>query len=321
MQTLAAAGFSLESLPLPVLLSAKPGQTVQTAIKFKNDSPDPVNLKVTLMKFDEGGPNGTARLLDPTAGDDYLKWVSFDRTSLVAPSNVWQEITMTIVVPKTAAFGYYYAVVISQEGQKVSGGSRGLSGAVATFVLLDVDAPGAKRHVTVEDLSADHRWYEFLPAHFTVSFHNDGNVHAVPYGSLYITGPGGQTVATMPVNAGKGNVLPGGTRTFNASWSDGYPHYEPLTSGGQIQLDKAGNPRMHLVWQGGLSHFRMGKYTVHLVAIYNDGQRDQEITAAIPIYLVPWRFFLAVLVSLIVIGGLVFLNLRGLMRMVRARRN
>lgn len=321
LQMLAAPGFSLESLPLPVLLSAQPGQIVQTAIKFKNDSPQPADLKVTLMKFDEGGPGGSARLLDPQPGDDYMKWVSFDRTELMAPSNVWQEIKMTIAVPKTAAFGYYYAVVISQAGRPVAAGRRGLSGAVATFVLLDVNAPGARRHITVQDLSADHRWYEFLPARFTVSFHNDGNVHAVPYGSLYVTGPGGQTVATMPINAGKGNVLPGGTRTFNASWDDGYPHYTPVTLAGQIQLDKAGQPRQHLVWQGGLSHFRLGKYTVHLVAIYNDGQRDQEITAVMPIYLVPWRFFLAVLAAVAVIGGLVYLNLRGLMRMIRARRS
>src|SRR5665213_3870877 len=105
-----AADFNVTTSPLPVLLSAKPGQTVSTALRVQNSGKDAVIFKVGLQKFKANGDSGKPVILKREAGDDYFDWVSFDKPTFEADPNVWNEVKMTIKVPSDAAFGYYYAV-------------------------------------------------------------------------------------------------------------------------------------------------------------------------------------------------------------------
>ena len=71
------------------------------------------------MKFGAYGDSGKPQILERGPGDDYFDWVKFDRPTFDAPANVWQTIKMTINVPKSAAFGYYYAVVFTSINAEV----------------------------------------------------------------------------------------------------------------------------------------------------------------------------------------------------------
>src|SRR4051812_1170100 len=103
--------LNLITSPLYVNLAGPPGSTLKTDIRIKNGSNHPEKLKVTLMKFSAYGEEGKPALLDRAKGDSYFDWVSFSPQVFDAPSNEWQTVHMTIQLPKTAAFGYYYAVV------------------------------------------------------------------------------------------------------------------------------------------------------------------------------------------------------------------
>src|SRR2546428_381371 len=100
--------LNLITSPLPINLVAEPGKSVSTDLKVKQNSGQDEKLKVSLMKFAAFGDEGKPRLLDRSPGDDYFDWVKLDKTTFDAPNNVWQTVKMTIDVPKTAAFGYYY---------------------------------------------------------------------------------------------------------------------------------------------------------------------------------------------------------------------
>jgi hypothetical protein len=299
-------GINLQISPLPIELNTKPGASTSTDLRVRNAGSQPEKLQVRLLKVSEDN-NGQVHLTNPTSSDEFVHWVSFDRQTFNAPPSQWQTIKMNISVPKSAAFGYYFAVeylraadVSPQPGKAVA------HGAVATFILLNADAPGAKREAQVVAFGADRKSYEFLPANFEVKVKSTGNVHVAPYGNIFIA-KGGKQVGVINVNADKGNILPGGSRFFQAAWSDGFPVYSVKSGAdGQPLLDKKGQPQRSLKWD--FSHanrLRFGHYTAHLVMVYDNGQRDVPMEATLSFWVVPWRLIGIVIGLIALIAALI----------------
>ena len=290
--------LDLVTSPLPISLATKPGTTISTDIRVRNAGTAPETLKTTVLTFGAQGDAGTPQLLNPTPADEFIHWASFSPSTFTAQPNEWVTVHMTIRVPTSAAFGYYYAVVFSRaNGNGPNAPNQAnLSGAVAVLVLLEAQVPGAKRSVQVVDFSSDHGIYEFLPASFTVHLHNDGNVHVAPRGNIFIM-QGNKTIDILEVNFAKGNILPGTNRIFTSSWANGYPAFQPKISGGKVVLDSNDHPESTLNWGGyNLSKLRFGHYTAHMVLAYDNGTRDVPIEAVVGFWVVPWRIIGVLLV-------------------------
>ena len=320
---LAAESKSLNLItsPLPISLSTGPGSTVSTDIRVKQAGGDNERLKVGLMKFAAFGTEGKPRLLDREVGDDYFDWVKFSQASFDAPNNVWQTIKMTINVPKSAAFGYYYAVVFSRVGDDArnpNGNTNAINGGSAVLVLLDARVANAKRSLELTSLSSEHGVYEFLPAAFKVTMKNSGNVHMIPHGNIFILS-GKKEIASLNLNDEQGNVLPHSVRTYPVDWKDGFPAYEPIIEDGKVKLDKDHHQMKRLKWDWGQfpRAFRMGRYTAHLFAVYDDGQRDVPIEAVMSFWVIPWRFLLALLAIVAVVGFGIYSMFRGVWKGAR----
>lgn len=291
-----AVDFNLTASPLPINLFVKPGRTVSTPLKVQNTGSQTVRVNVSLLKFKANGTSGKPEILDPTPLDTYINWVSFSETSFQAEPNVWHTITMTVRTPEAAAFGYYYAVVFSENNATQAVTSRQhntVHGAVASLVLLDVNAPGEKRTLGVKSYISAKKIYEFLPADFTVVVHNSGNVHAVPAGDIFISRDKKNDIAHLAINSTGGNILPGTDRLFTASWSDGFPAYKTKRVNSQIISDKSGKPARVLSWDGlNLSKLRFGHYHAHLLLTYNDGTRDVPVEGDVSFWVIPWRLII-----------------------------
>lgn len=297
--------FNLITSPLPIDLTTKPGQSVSAELRVKNNSSQPERLQVTLYKFSVDS-NSEVTLSEQEPGDNFMDWVSFSPRVFTADPNQWETVKMDVDVPSDAALGYYYAVGFSRASQPapVPSGAA-LRGQVVTFVLLDVDVPGAKRQLEVTEFSADKSTYEFLPATFIVKVRNTGNIHVVPAGTIFVK-RGDNTVATLAVNPGQGNVLPNSTRTFTATWADGFPLYVPKTDeAGQAVSNEDSTTATTLKWDfGEVTKLRIGKYSAQLLLVYDDGQRDVPIEGNLSFWVMPWRVmgvFLVVL-TLVSIG-------------------
>lgn len=294
--------FNLVTSPLPINLSAKPGTTLTTDIRIKNGSVTTEKLKVSLMKFQAYGEEGKPSLADHEAGDDYFDWVSFSPATFDAPHDEWITVKMTIKLPASAAFGYYYAVVFSRasEPAKPKDKQNVIVGSTAVLVLVDAQVPNAKRELNITSFSADRKSYEFLPASFTVKLKNNGNVHVIPSGNIFIT-RGGKNVATLDVNSAAGNVLPGSNRIFTAAWREGFPVYSQKEAGGKVLLDDKGKPITALSWDlSKVSKLRIGHYNARLLMAYDDGTRDVPLEANLSFWVIPWRLiFLAIAVPVV----------------------
>ena len=314
-----AADFNLTASPLPVNLSVKPGGSVTTPLKVENTGTQTVKVKLSLMKFKANGNTGKPEIITPAANDESVKWVSFSQNSFDAEPNVWHTITMTIKTPADAAFGYYYAVIFSQDGgkpQQVTPGQHNtINGAVATLVLLDVNAPGEKRTLSVTSFRSAKKVYEFLPATFDITVHNSGNVHAVPFGDVFVGRGSGNGLATLEINKPAGNILPNTDRVFEVQWADGFPSYQPKRVNGQVLSDKNGKPQQSLSWSGmNLGKLRIGQYHAHLVLTYNDGTRDVPVEGDVSFWVIPWRLIVAVILIPTVPAMLVYVLMKRHMR-------
>ena len=307
-----AADFNLTASPLPVNLTTKPGQTVTTPLRVQNTGNQTVTINVSLKKFGPTDNTGKPTILDPSPSDDYIQWVHFSETSFRAEPNVWHTVTMTINPPKDAAFGYYYAVIFSHADGQTTTTSKNLhstvKGAIASLVLLDVNAPGEKRQLGATKFTSAHTVYEYLPATFTVTVHNTGNVHAIPAGDIFIGRNSKDSIAALDLNSAHGNVLPNTDRQFEVSWNNGYPSYKPKTVNGQVVSDKNGKPKQSLSWDGfSFKRFRIGRYQAHLVMTYNNGTRDVPVEGNLTFWVIPWKLILLLLIlTALILAGLYF---------------
>lgn len=299
--------FNFVVTPIPMVLEAKPGTQISNSFKVKNAGLSTEHVKISVMKFTAQGENGTPKLQDITPSDDYAKWISFSQTRFDAAPNVWVTIGMTINVPKSAAYGYYYAVIFSRDGASPQNSNHqsNLQGAVAGLVLLDVQAPGANREAKLVEFSSPKKIYEFLPANFTVRMQNIGNVHVAPRGNIFIT-KGGKNVGLLEVNLSEGYILPGTYRTFSASWNNGWPAYQQKVAAGKAVVNEQGKHESSLDWSNfNPSKLRFGRYTAHLVMVYNDGSRDVPVEASLSFWVIPWRILAVIAVAaILIVAGL-----------------
>jgi hypothetical protein len=304
----ASSELRLTTSPLPINLKVTPGTTVSTNIKVKNDGVQSENIKVALMKFKADSITGTPTLSDREQGDDYFDWVSFSEDKFQLPVNEWKTVTVTFNVPPEASFGYYYAVAFSRSDENVKPGDKQtmLIGSVATLVLLEVQVPNAKREIQVTDFSIEKNMFEFLPINFSIKLRNTGNVHVAPRGNIFISKDDQKDVAILEVNPNKGSILPNSPRTFQESWSDGFPYYTEKQADGKAVLDENGKQKQELKWNfAEVSKLRWGKYTAKMLLIYDDGKRDIPVESEVSFWVVPWRLMLASLfVGIFVLIGL-----------------
>ena len=299
--------FNVVVSPPSLALEAKPGSTVSTDLKIQNHGLATERVKITIMKFGATGEDGTPDLQDIKPGDDFASWAQFSTTRFDAEPNVWKTVKMTISPPASAAFGYYYAVIFSREGaeQQIKPKQANLLGAVASLVLLDVQAPGAVRKANITEFSTGHNVHEFLPVSFVVRMRNTGNVHVATRGNIVIS-KGGKNVATLEVNLQKGYILPDSYRKFVNDWDDGAPVYKVKTADGKVVLNGQGQSEKSLDWgKFGLSKLRFGKYNAKLVMVYDDGKGDVSTEATLSFWVIPWRIIGAsVVVGLLILSGL-----------------
>jgi hypothetical protein len=252
---------------------------------------------------------------------------------------------MTVNVPKSAAFSYYYAVVFSRVGDtmKAGAGQSGIAGGTAVLVMMSVDRPGANRSLKLVSFGAAHRVVEFLPTDFSVRLKNDGNIFVRPGGNIFIS-QGGKQVGLVTMNGALGTILSNSTRVFQSEWNYGFPYFDDQKDGDKNKLDKNGNPIRKLVWglpipdknsaivtgqddfiakqsRNPLTNIRFGRYTAHLVATYADNfGRDVPIESTISFWVIPWRALLILLAVLLVVGFGFYSSVRRAMGWTRVLR-
>lgn len=293
--------FSLQVSPSPLVTTIKPAEPKELELKIRNASTSPEELKIEAQSFKFDSLTGQIKL-DDTVPPEAKQWVRFSHPTFSVRPGEWFTQKISIELPKETGFSYSFALVISRTSLP-SSNSAGqlLNGSVAVFTLINVDRPGATRGLDLTSFTTSQTVYEYLPVTFGIKLKNTGNTIVQPYGNLFV-GRGGDTsntpAATLSVNSNNSYLLPGTERTLEATWSDGFPVYKSTTG-------KDGKSQTSLQWNWeNISHFKFGRYTAKVVAVYNDGTRDVPVQREVIFWVIPWK---ALLLIFIVITAIVLL--------------
>lgn len=296
--------FSLQVSPSPMVTTVKPGETKDLELKIRNASTSAEELKIEARSFRFDSITGEVKLNDTTPSE-ISEWINFSHPVFTIQPGEWFTQKVRLTLPEETGFSYSFAMLISRTSlPKTNSAGQLLNGSVAVFTLINVDRPGATRQLDLTSLTASQTIYEYLPATFNIKLKNTGNTIVQPYGNLFVNRGSDTTntpAATLPVNSNQSYLLPGTERTLTATWSDGFPLYKTTT-------DNIGKTSTSLSWNWeNLQHFRFGRYTAKIVAVYNDGTRDVPIEREVTFWVIPWKAILATLT--IIIGTILLLRL------------
>jgi len=296
---------SLTTSPVSINLSIKPGSSATTTLEVMNNSSSPVNINLKLETFAGFGQTGQAKIFPAALNNSSLGWVKFSKKTIVAQPGVWEPVKMTISLPSSASLGYYYAVLFNPSIHTTTPGKRVtiVKGANAVLVLVDTHSTNESRALSLSSFTSLKGIYEYLPASFSVTVHNTGNIYVAPEGNIYISRDSNfhNIIDTLNLNQGGGNVLPNSKRVFTAQWSNGFPVYQPKLVNGQ-PLTSKGKPVEQLNWNfSKISKLRFGKYYAQVALVYSNGIRDIPMTAVVSFWVIPWELLMISFILLLVI--------------------
>ncbi len=308
-------GINLAVSPVFINLTTDPGETVASQIRVRNNNNIREYLQISLMKFESDATGEHPVITEVKRDDPFLTWISFSQNQFIVDPNESKTIRFTVTPDKSAALGYYYAVVVSRiEEKNASTKEAVIAGSPAISLLLEVRSPYAKRELQLLDFKTDHFIYEYLPVTFDIAVKNTGNIHAIPFGDIFIDQGTTQDIGIIRANQTRGNILPQTTRHYVGQWSDAFAVRVP-----KDKTNKQDKIIYETKWDlEKANKFRIGKYTAHLLMVYDNGQRDIPLEATVSFWVIPWK---ETGVALLVFGFAVLGLKNTFISIIRAIRN
>lgn len=305
--TFGAASVFAQQQPLDLTVSplffeyaTEKGAKLTDKIRVRNNTAAPISLQVGLQKLAPGANNETT-ISNLKPEDEFVSWVTLESQVVDAKPQEWTDIPFTINVPETAAFGYYFAFLLTQAPPEKEAGTAKVVGGVGVPVLLNVKAPGAIASGELIEFKPKAFINEYLPVEFIARFSNTGNVHIKPRGNIFVRGAK-EDLAILEVNQALGSVLPQAERSFEAAWTEGFLVREPIIEDGKVVKDKKGDIKTKLTihWNR-LTEFRLGRYSGHLLAVYDDGTRDVALEGTTNFWVIPYKVLAGLVIGVVVL--------------------
>jgi hypothetical protein len=286
--------------PVKLELEADPGTTLRSSIKVTNDTQNTETLYTTTLNFEpKGDESGEPNFI--STKDGLAAWVKTEDSITLGPKEQ-KVLPFTIQIPSgTEPGGYFGALFTSTTPPKENdGGNVLLTERVGTLILLRVNGNLADSGDILEFGTKDKKfWYTALPIGFYFRFQNSGLDRVHPLGDVLIKNTLGRTTKTIEANPEGGNVLPKSIRRFELAWQSG-------SSPSNDTLPKEG------FWKKvnyELTHFALGRYTVHLNLAYGTGAL-RSASSTTSVFVFPWHLVLVATLGTIILFLLLHFLLR-----------
>lgn len=285
----------LQISPAKVELNAAPGKTYDIKLSVTNVTSSELVYSSTVSDFSAADETGSPKITIDTSMPktaSIRSWVSgMDEFRL----NPRQSMTIDahISIPLNAEPGGHYGVLsFSGAAPDVEGTGVGLSASAGVLMLIRVDGDVTEEASIASfysgNLDKPNFFFESSPIPFVVRVKNEGNVHIKPVGSIEVSDMFGNSVASVPVNDTKSNILPDSIRRFGGSKSD------------KLQISTKG--------------LMFGRYTAQLT-LGSYETTGKTLARSISFWVIPYKLVLAVVIA---IGAIIFI-IRRSMRLYNRR--
>lgn len=289
----ADSGFSIQVSPSPLTVTLKPDERKTATLTIRNQSTHDQILVPHISGF---VIDKTSQKIDlrPDVPSGLDEWIEFKDRSLTIPPGASRPLEIIYHTPSNVGFSYAVAITLDPPDKTPETKGANYKASVAVFNLINIERADAKKELQVVAFKSDRSRYAFLPASFTLTVQNNGNVIDQPAGNVFIQRSFDDTepLATIPLNQTNGYILPNTSRDFTSQWADGFPRYESTKSAANTE------PERHLRWDWRhMNELRIGKYVAKAVLVYNDGQRDVPLIASTTFWVIPWTLLFAIVAA------------------------
>lgn len=141
------------------------------------------------------------------------KWVKLPQSQISLPPKQTVTVNGQILnLPDLSPGGHYGALMISLSAPDSKPGQVGIH-PIASSLLFVTKPDGATHKLALSNVSSN-RSLTKLPNYVSLRFHNDGNTHVVPRGSVSLINGSGDLVAKGTINEDSQIILPGNYRQY-----------------------------------------------------------------------------------------------------------
>jgi hypothetical protein len=277
-------------------LGGDPGSTVEGIIKLYNETNTEITVYASTADFSARENGSGEPSFDSIEKSDDPKnmsnWISLPEGAITIKPMDWQNVIYKLEIPKNAEpGGHYAAAFFSPNDSGNESGQVSVDYKTGSLMLLNVSGE-VRQKGSLKDflLKNGRKFYEYAPVGFEVFIKNEGNVHFRPGGNVGINNMFGKKVGEFPIVETEtgGNVLPSSTRKYDLIW-------EKISDDDLPQgfFEAA-------IFE--LKHFRFGKYTATLAAIFPGGETGAK---NVSFFIIPWQL-LSIIIGALLIVILVF---------------
>lgn len=209
--------------PFLIETEVVPGETKYYEITVTNTTESTLSFEVSINDFVTNGRNGQPLFLPATEKSDpkysLSEWIKITQQPQFTIGPQQQtKINFSITPPVDAELGTHFGgLLFGRPKQSLSEPGTVVQNKAGTIILAKIGK--AQEQGQISRFFSQHSIYQETPIDMILNFHNYGNVHSKPKGSIVIKNMFGQQVADVEVNRDALIVLPETEREFALSWS------------------------------------------------------------------------------------------------------
>lgn len=254
-------------------LRVAPGKTIQTTVRVRNASNQPVVLNSYALDFivKEDGRTPIAVQETVTNRWSLAKWITIVPNQHTLQPKETAEMAVVIEVPEDAMPGGHYAMILHEPTNQAdvseqSGSGTGVTQRIGTLLYVIVEGEISEQ-ANLREFQFK-KFQEFGPVPYSFLIRNQSDIHIRPRISIDIFNMLGRKSGSIEVDPQ--NIFPLNSRTYAGKW------------------DK--------IWGFGL-------YTAKLTASY--GETGQVIVDSTSFWIIPIRIILSIIIGTLLIVVLI----------------
>ena len=263
-------------------LSANPGDLLNESIKVDNTTSSQQNIVVSLENFVPLGTEGQVNVTNQANQYSLISWIKVTPTSASIPPEGSQIFNYSINVPQNAEPGGRFGSIVfsTAPSSSANGSSVTVTQRIGDLVLLRI-AGQADENAVVRSFKANTNDKQYNnDISLTALIANTGNVQVKPIGDITISNMYNHQVASLRFPSEY--ILPGASRTFATPWKHG---------------------------------FLFGQYKANMTVLY--GLSNKILSVSTSFTVIPWHIIFIGLAIVILVGGLLWLGRKRLLRAAR----
>jgi hypothetical protein len=287
--------------------SLDPGDTAADVIKLYNETSLPMTVYPIAVNFKAGDDEaGIPNFYSGTVDNDktgLAQWISYSKDPITLEPGSRANLSFSILIPEDGEpGGHYGGIILSSDPPEEKAGAVGVGAQLAAIMLLRVSGDVVEQG-SVEEFGfvGGKTVYTHLPVNFFVRFKNEGTTHLRPVGNAFVKNMFGGQAASIEVNPPMSSVLPNSIRKYSFDWKkSGFNENDS-------ELKKE--------WK----NFGFGRYKATVVLNY--GKDNQTATAERTFWVLPWMLMIIGFVILVILGLLLKLYNRSIVRSYEKKRS